>query len=92
MERRSFLLGLFALSAGSTAAAFAGRAEAAALAPAEGTAAAAQGTLSKTEALTLPDGVPLEYAQYRRRRRRTVCGWRRNRWGRRVRVCRTIWY
>lgn len=85
MERRSFLLGLFALSAGTTTAAIAGRAEAAALTPAEG-------TLAKNEALALPDGTPLEYAQYRRRRRRVVCGWRRNRWGRRVRVCRTIWY
>lgn len=92
MERRSFLLGLFALSAGSTAAAIAGRAEAAALAPVEGTPAKAEGPLARSEALTLPDGMPLEYSQYRRRRRRTVCGWRRNRWGRRVRVCRTMWY
>lgn len=88
MERRSFLLGLFALSTGSVVSAIAGKAEAAAVAPAEG-------SLAKSDALTLPDGTPLEYAQYRyrrRRRRRRVCTWRRNRFGRRVRVCRTVWY
>lgn len=86
MERRSFLLGLLALSTGSAAAAIAGKAEAAAVTP-------VADALAKSDALTLPDGTPLEYTQYRRRRRRrTVCSWRRDRWGRRVRVCRSVWY
>lgn len=85
MERRSFLLGLLALSTGSAAAAIAGKAEGAAVAP-------AADALARNDALTLPDGTPVEYAQHRRRRRRTVCSWRRDRWGRRVRVCRSVWY
>lgn len=86
MERRSFLLALLALSTGSAAAAIAGTAEAAAATP------VAPPRRAGSDALTLPDGQPIEYAQYRRRRRRTVCSWRRDRWGRRVRVCRSVWF
>ncbi|MFC5421793.1 hypothetical protein ACFPOB_19725 [Bosea eneae] len=40
------------------------------------------------------DAAPAEFSQYwrRPRRRRTVCSVRRNRYGRRVRVCRTVYY
>jgi hypothetical protein len=40
------------------------------------------------------DAVPAEFSQYwrRPRRRRTVCSVRRNRYGRRVRVCRSVYY
>ncbi len=51
--------------------------------------------------MALPDGTPIEQAQYYRgrpyrgrprRRRREVCRITRNRFGRPVRVCRTVWY
>lgn len=41
-----------------------------------------------------PDGTPVETVQYWRRpprRRRRVCGWRRNRWGRPIRRCWYVW-
>lgn len=40
------------------------------------------------------DAAPAEFSQYwrRPRRRRTVCTVRRNRFGRPVRVCRTVYY
>lgn len=40
------------------------------------------------------DAVPAGFSQYWRRPRRSrqVCTFRRNRYGRRVRVCRTVYY
>lgn len=40
------------------------------------------------------DAAPAEFSQYwrRPRRRRTICSVRRNRYGRPVRVCRTVYY
>jgi hypothetical protein len=94
MERRSFLLGLFALSAGAATAALSGKAEAAGL----GAAAPALGAVPSENAATLPDGTPIEQAQYYRGRphhrprpRRQVCTVRRNRFGRPVRVCRWVY-
>ncbi len=92
MERRSFLLGLFALSAGAATVAISGKADAAAL----GAAAPALGAAPSEKATTLPDGTPIEQAQYYRhhrrpRPRRQVCTVRRNRFGRPVRVCRWVY-
>ncbi|MGN6096216.1 MAG: hypothetical protein ACTHP8_08265 [Bosea sp. (in: a-proteobacteria)] len=92
MERRSFLLGLFALSAGAATVAISGKADAAAL----GAAAPALGATPSEKATTLPDGTPIEQAQYYRhhrrpRPRRQVCTVRRNRFGRPVRVCRWVY-
>lgn len=90
MERRSFLLGLFALSAGAATVAVSGQAEAAAL----GAAGPVLGAVPAEKAMTLPDGTPIEQAQYYRRRprpRRQVCTVRRNRYGRPVRVCRWVY-
>lgn len=100
MERRNFLLGLFALTAGSAAVAIAGKAEAA---PAVGSAGPlAAPAPEAARGMALPDGTPIENAQYRRdrpfrgrprpRRQRQVCRVTRNRFGRPVRVCRTVWY
>ena len=99
MERRNFLLGLFALTAGSAAVAIAGKAEAAPVASAATLPAAAPDIARGT---ALPDGTPIEKAQYYRgrpyrgrrrpRRQRQVCRVARNRFGRPVRVCRTVWY
>lgn len=91
MERRRFILGIFALSAG---AAIAGTGEAQA-APAAQAAEPVRGAAPAAPALSLPDGTPVEQAQYwrrRPRRRRQVCTIRRGRHGRRVRVCRWVWY
>lgn len=91
MERRSFLLGLFALSAGAATVALTGQADAAALGAA-GPALGAAPTGDK--AATLPDGTPIVQAQYYHRRprpRRQVCTVRRNRYGRPVRVCRWVY-
>ena len=92
MERRSFLLGLFALSAGAVTVALSEKADAAAL----GAAAPALGATPSEKAATLPDGTPIEQAQYygrhrRPRPRRQVCTVRRNRYGRPVRVCRWVY-
>ncbi|CAM5763217.1 hypothetical protein [Bosea minatitlanensis] len=94
MERRSFLLGLFALSAGAATVAISGKADAAAL----GAAAPVLGATPAEKAATLPDGTPIEQAQYHRgprhrrpRPRRQVCTVRRNRFGRRERVCRWVY-
>lgn len=89
MERRTFMLSLLALPAAAVAL----KSEAKA-APVISSVPQASGPVpTQDAAVTLPDGTPVDYAQYRRRRRqRTVCTWRRNRYGRRVRVCRTIWY
>jgi hypothetical protein len=86
MERRTFLTGLLALAAGSGAVALAGKAEAAAVVA--GMAPVAQAETQQ------PSGVTAELAQYRRprRRRREVCRVQRDRFGRRRRVCRTVWY
>jgi hypothetical protein len=92
MERRSFILGLFALSGGAAAAVIGGQAVAA---PVLNGAEPILGAVPTREAAaTLLDGTPIEQAQYRRRPRRSrqVCTIRRNRFGRRVRVCRTVWY
>ncbi len=99
MERRNFLLGLFALTAGSAALAVAGKAEAA---PAVGSAGPLPAPAPEAaRGMALPDGTPIEQAQYYRgrpyrgrprRRRREVCRITRNRFGRPVRVCRTVWY
>ncbi|MGY6246864.1 hypothetical protein ACXIUS_04840 [Bosea thiooxidans] len=95
MERRSFLLGLFALSAGAATVALSGKADAAALGAA---AAPVLGATPSEKAATLPDGTPIEQAQYRRdprfrrpRPRRQVCTVRRNRFGRPERVCRWVY-
>lgn len=99
MERRNFLMGLVALAAGSATLAVAGKAEAAPIA-APTDALREAGATTETRA-TLPDGTPIEQAQYRgpnyyrgrpRRRRREVCRVTRNRFGRPVRVCRSVWY
>jgi hypothetical protein len=86
MERRTFLTGILALATGSGAAVLAGNAEAAAVVT--GMAPVVQAETKQ------PSGVAAELAQYRRRprRRRVVCQIRRDRFGRRRRVCRTIWY
>jgi hypothetical protein len=89
MERRTFILSLLAVPA-----AVALKSEAKA-APVLGSLPQPAPVPVQEAAVTLPDGTPVDYAQYRhrrRRRRRTVCTWRRNRYGRRVRVCRTVWY
>ncbi|RYE73632.1 MAG: hypothetical protein EOP19_29105 [Hyphomicrobiales bacterium] len=54
---------------------------------------AAAAALATEDAARL-DAAPAEFSQYRRRprRRRQVCTIRRNRFGRRVRVCRTVYY
>lgn len=89
MERRTFILSLLALPATAVAL----RSEARAAPVMEGVPQASIPVPTQGAAVTLPDGTPVDYAQYRRRRRRrTVCTWRRNRYGRRVRVCRTVWY
>lgn len=93
MERRSFLLGLLALSAGAASVAVAGKADAAGL----GAAGQALGAMPSEKTATLPDGTPIEQAQYygrpyrRPRPRRQVCTVRRNRFGRPVRVCRWVY-
>ncbi|MBD3847509.1 hypothetical protein GGC47_002086 [Bosea sp. OAE752] len=102
MERRSFLLGLFALSAGAATVAVAGKADAAGL----GAAGQALGAMPSEKAATLPDGTPIEQVQYshrphpghrprppyhRPRPRRQVCTVHRNRFGRPVRVCRWVY-
>jgi len=77
MNRRSFITALFG-----------------------GVAASAVGaTITAAPAMAAPidkaelDALPAEFSQYRRhRRRREVCTFRRNRYGRRVRVCRTVYY
>ena len=81
MNRRSFVTALF----GGVAASAVGATIA--IAP------AAAAALPAEEAARL-DAVPAEFSQYwrRPRRRRTVCTFRRNRYGRRVRVCRTVYY
>lgn len=86
MERRSFMLGLLAVSAGAAGTAFASQAEASPI-------RSGTESLPQDQTVTLPDGTPVELAQYRgrRRRRRQVCRVRRNRYGRRVRVCRWVW-
>ncbi|WGD29249.1 hypothetical protein AncyloWKF20_15905 [Ancylobacter sp. WKF20] len=38
-----------------------------------------------------PPGPPPGYYRRRRRRRERVCGWRRDRWGRRYRDCWYVW-
>lgn len=100
MERRSFMLGLLALAAGSAVNLKAGEAEA--------TPAAAAG--DTTSELTLPDGTALDWVQHRRsdwhphdrhwrhrprhhrrRHRRQVCRVHRDRFGRRVRRCHWVW-
>jgi hypothetical protein len=98
MERRNFLLGLFALTAGSAAVAIAGKAEAAPAAASGGALPAVAPEAASGTAL--PDGTLIEKAQYYRgrhyrgrpRRRREVCRVTRNRFGRPVRVCRTVMY
>lgn len=99
MERRNFLLGLLGLAAGSATMAIAGKATAA---PVTGSAGALVGATAEADrAMTLPDGTAVEHAQYRDRpfrgrmprgrRRREICRVTRNRFGRPVRVCRTVW-
>jgi len=98
MERRNFLLGLVALAAGSATMAVATtKAEAAPVAAPSGALREAASPESRS---TLPDGTPIEKAQYYRdrpyrgrprRRRREVCRITRNRFGRPVRVCRSVW-
>ena len=81
MNRRSFVTALFGgIAASAVGASIASTAAKAASLPAE-------------EAARL-DAVPAEFSQYwrRPRRRRQVCTFRRNRYGRRVRVCRTVYY
>ncbi|QFR33904.1 hypothetical protein [Ancylobacter sp. TS-1] len=55
----------------------------------------ADATGNELAAATTPDGTPIDNVQYwrhpRGRRRRRVCGWRRDRWGRRVRRCWYVW-
>lgn len=81
MNRRSFITALF----GGVAVSAAGVSLVSA--PAGATALA-------TEDAARLDTVPAEFTQYwrRPRRRRTVCTVRRNRFGRPVRVCRTVYY
>lgn len=102
MERRSFVLGLLALAAGSALSLRIDEAEAAPAAPATAGEAASE--------LTLPDGTALDWAQHRgwdrnphhrhwrhpprhhrRRHRRQVCRVHRDRFGRRVRRCHWVW-
>jgi len=81
MNRRSFVTALFGgLAASAAGASLVSMPAMAAPLPAE-------------DAAKL-DAVPAEFSQYwrRPRRRRTVCSVRRNRYGRRVRVCRTVYY
>lgn len=98
MERRNFLLGLAALAAGSATLALSGKADAA---PVTAHADTLKDVAKTAESrATLPDGTPIEKAQYYRdrryrrgpRRRRQVCRVTRNRFGRPVRVCRTVFY
>lgn len=100
MDRRSFLLGI-AGAVGATAAA------GALLSPAQATMLSQINDLMPEEGpgdsaadpvpgRAAPDGTPVEPIQWRppgvyRRRRRRVCGWRRNRWGRPVRRCWYVW-
>lgn len=81
MDRRSFVTALF----GGIAASAVGASIASAPAKAA--------SLPVDDAARL-DAAPAEFSQYwrRPRRRRTVCSVRRNRYGRRVRVCRTVYY
>ncbi|MGE7468766.1 hypothetical protein ACQKLX_04965 [Bosea sp. NPDC003192] len=81
MNRRSFIATL----CGGIAASAAGVSMA--------SAPVAAASLATEDAAKL-DAVPAEFSQYwrRRRRRRTVCTVRRNRFGRPVRVCRTVYY
>jgi hypothetical protein len=81
MNRRSFVTALF----GGIAASAAGVSLV--------SAPAAAASLATEDAARL-DAVPAEFSQYwrRPRRRRTVCTVRRNRFGRPVRVCRTVYY
>ena len=80
MNRRSFVTALFGGIAASAVGA------SIAIAPAEAA------SLQVDQAAL--DAVPAEFSQYwrRPRRRRQVCTFRRNRFGRRVRVCRTVYY
>lgn len=57
---------------------------------------AADPTANELAAGMTPDGTPVDSVQYWHgprppRRRRRVCGWRRDRWGRRVRRCWYVW-
>lgn len=81
MNRRSFVTALF----GGIAASAVGASIVSAPAKAA--------SLPADEAARL-DAIPAEFSQYRRRPRRSrqVCTFRRNRYGRRVRVCRTVYY
>ncbi len=96
MERRRFILGIFALSAGAVAAGI-GKAQAA---PAAQAADPVRGAAPASAVSTLPDGAAVEQAQYRRypryrrysRRRRQVCTVRRDRYGRPVRICHWVSY
>ena len=78
MHRRSFLVGLFAAS--STSVVMIGSGDASPLTY------GAQPLGNGTQ----PD-LPIETVQWHHRRpRRQVCTWRRNRFGRRVRICRWV--
>jgi len=81
MNRRSFVTALF----GGIAASAVGASIA--------STPAAAAPLATEDAARL-DAAPAEFSQYwrRPRRRRTVCTVRRNRFGRPVRVCRTVYY
>lgn len=100
MERRSFILGLVAIAAGSALSAL----------PTEAkepqSTQALDASLNPVEEQTLPDGTPLDWAQHRdrhwnnhhrrhprhrRRHRRQVCRVHRDRFGRRIRRCHWVW-
>lgn len=104
MERRSFLLGLMALATGSALSLQANEAQAASPSqPADATPERASDiTLPDGTPVDWAqrhgDWHHRHYRRrhyrhhHRRRRRRQVCHFRRDRWGRPVRICRWVWH
>lgn len=96
MDRRTFILGLLAVAAGSSATLVA--AEAAATPSAQASCSLPAEAAVEEGSTAAPDGLPVEYSQYHRRsthrhhrhRRRQVCRVHRDRWGRRVRRCHWV--
>ena len=79
MHRRSFLLSLFAVSSTSAVVVAIGNGNASPLANG-----------AQLLAKDAPAEFPIENVQYWRRRPRQVCTWRRDRFGRRIRICRWV--